>query len=170
MLDAAHTIQDGRGVPRARLRLALLVAGCVPVLLACSGAETASRDQAAADPLGHAITGGNPTMVVAARGTPLGVEVVTTLATRAEAGGGLSYEQATLGACLRTRATPGSAAGADERGTVETEAVPCPDGVVPVADGVSVEATTTDLRTRQSDVPRPDPRGCLSGSDECVGG
>ena len=90
---------------------------------------------------------------------------------RAEAGGGLAYDQATIGACLRTRATPGSAAGdAGERGTVDTEAVPCPDGIVPTVDGGPVESVTTDLRTWRSAVPRSGPQGCLSGSGECTGG
>ena len=196
MLDGTRKVRDGFGVARSRLRLALLLAVFVPLLLACGSAETAtdraatllaqgadqahqraleertadpaSRDQAAADRLGYAITGGNPTMVVAANGTPLGIDVVTTVGARAQAGGGLSYEQVTLGACLRTTATPGSAAiGARGRGTVETEAVACPDGTMPIADGAPVEATTTDLRTRRSDVPRRGPRGCLRGSHDC---
>lgn len=128
-------------------------------------------DVAAADRLGYAITGGNATSVVSASVTPDGVEVITTAGVRAQVGGGLSYQQATLGACLLTRATPGSPGGdVGERGTVSTEAVPCPDGVVPVADSAPVELTTTELNGLRSPVLRPDPAPCLTGSGDCVGG
>jgi len=134
-------------------------------------ADPSSRDEAAAHSLARAVTGGNITAVVSADVTSLGVELITTLGVRAEAGGGLSYEQAALGACLRTTALPGSVSGeADGRGTVRTQAVPCPDGVVPVADGAPVEAVTTALQPRRSDVPAPRTNGCLSGSEDCAGG
>lgn len=197
MLSALRTNPDSPGAARTRRRLVLL-AGCVPVLVACSSADTAtrqaaalleqtaerahqralaeraedpaSRDQAAADRLGETIAG-DPTAVVAATPTADGVEVVTTVGARAQAGGGLSYETATLGACLRTTATPGTAAGdPGERGTVTTEAVSCPDRTVPIADSAPVDAITTDLPRLRSDVPRPEPRGCLSGSGDCAGG
>lgn len=134
-------------------------------------ADPTGVDAAAADRLGYAITGGNATHVVSATVTPDGVEVVTTVGARAQVGGGLFYEQATLGACLLTRATPGSLTGdVGERGTVSTEAVPCPDGVVPVVDSAPVGATTTEVQGLRSPVPRPVPPPCLSGSDDCEGG
>lgn len=134
-------------------------------------ADPAGVDVAAADRLGYALTGGNAKNVVSASVTPDGVEVLTTAGVRAQVGGGLSYEQATLGACLLTRATPGSRTGdIGKRGTVSTEAVPCPDGIVPVADSAPVEATTTELQDLRSPVPRPDPAPCSSGSGDCVGG
>jgi hypothetical protein len=132
-------------------------------------ADPTGVDAAAAERLGYAITGGNATSVVSATVTPDGVEVVTTVGARAQVGGGLFYERATLGACLLTRATSGSLTGdAGERGTVSTEAVPCPDGVVPVVDSAPVEATTTEVQGLRSPVPRPVSPPCLSGSD-CKG-
>lgn len=134
-------------------------------------ADPTRVDAAAADRLGYAITGGNEAGVVSATVTPDGVEVVTTIGVRAGVGGGLSYDQATLGACLLTHATPGAVTGdIGERGTVTTEAVPCPDSVVPVADSAPVEATTTELQGLSSPVPRPVSPPCLSGSGDCVGG
>ena len=139
--------------------------------LAERAADPAGRGQAAADRLASAISGGNAALVLSAQEMAGGVEVVTTIGARAEAEGGLAYDQATIGACLRTRATLGSAAGdAGERGTVDTEAVPCPDGLVPVVDGGPVSSMTTDLRAWRSAVPRPGPQGCMSGSGECTGG
>ena len=199
MLVGTREVCDGFGVARSRRRRASLLVVLAPLLLACGTAETAtdraatllvrsadqahqraleeraadpaSRDQAAADRLGYAVTGGNRALVVEAKGTLSGIEVLTTVGARAQAGGGLSYEQATLGACLRTTATAGSTAGgARGRGTVQTEAVPCPDGTVPIAGSAPVEATTTDLRTHRSDVSSSHPRRCLGGSDDCPGG
>lgn len=134
--------------------------------------DPAAADAAAADRLGYAITGGNAAYVVSATVTPDGVEVVTMAGVRAEVGGGLSYEQVTLGACLRVHATAGSLTGdVGERGTVSTEAVSCPDGVVPVfAEGAPVEATTTEVKRLDSPVPRPDPAPCFSGSGDCESG
>ncbi len=130
-------------------------------------ADPTGVDAAAADRL----AGGNATNVVSATVTPDGVEVVTTVGVRAEVGGGLFYEQTTLGACLLTRATPGSPTGGiGERGSVTTEAVPCPDGVVPVVDSAPVEATTTQVEGLRSPVPRPVSPPCFSGSDDCEGG
>lgn len=139
--------------------------------LAERAADPAGRGQAAADRLASAVSGGNAALVLSAQETSGGVEVVTTIGARAETGGGLAYEQAIVGACLRTRATPGSAAGdAGERGTVNTQGVPCPDGIVPAVDGSPVDSVITDLRARRSAVPGPGPQGCLSGSGECTGG
>lgn len=189
-----------RGGVRRRARVALLVSATALVTACASGvtgdavdqaetdlaqqllrvheralseraADPTGVDTAAADRLGYAITGGNATNVVSATVTPDGVEVVTTAGVRAQVGGGLSYEQATLGACLLTRATPGSLTGdVGQRGTVSTEAVPCADGVVPVVDSAPVEATTTQVQGQRSPVPRPDPAPCLSGSGDCEGG
>lgn len=133
-------------------------------------ADPTGVDAAAADRLGIAITGGNAN-VVSATATSDAVEVVTTVGVRAEVGGGLFYEQTTLGACLLTGATPGSPTGGiGERGIVTTEAVPCADGVVPVVDSAPVEATTTELQGLRSPVPRPVSPLCFSGSDDCEGG
>lgn len=134
-------------------------------------ADPTARDAAAAERLGDAITGGNATNVVSATVTAEGVAVVTTVGVSAEVGGGLFYEQAALGACLRTRATPGSPTGdVGQGGTVFTEAVPCPEGVLPVVESRPVNATTTDLQTLHTSVPRPAPPPCFSGSGDCVGG
>lgn len=134
-------------------------------------ADPAGVDGAAADRLGRAITGGNWASVVSATSSPDAVEILTTAGARAWVGGGLSYQEATSGACFLTRATPGSRAGnVGERGTVSTEAVPCPDGVVPVVDSAPVEVTTTDVPGRRSSVPRPVSPGCPSGSGDCRGG
>jgi hypothetical protein len=92
--------------------------------------------------------------VVSATATADGVGVLITVGVNAELGGGLFYEQASLGACLQTRATSGAFTGdVGERGTVSTEAVACPDGVVPVTDGQPVEATTTVIEGLRSPVP-----------------
>lgn len=135
------------------------------------GADPTADDRAAADRLGYAITRGNATSVVSATATRDGVEVVTTVGVRAEVGGGMFSEQATLGACLRTQATSGSLTGdVGERGTVSTDAVPCPDGVVPVVESRPVDATTSELQGLRSSVPRRGPAPCISGSGDCVGG
>jgi hypothetical protein len=108
-------------------------------------ADPTADDRAAADRLGYAITRGNATSVVSATATRDGLEVVTAVGVRAEVGGGMFAEQATLGACLRTQATSGSLTGdVGERGTVSTEAVPCPDGVVPVVESRPVDAGARD--------------------------
>jgi hypothetical protein len=135
--------------------------------LAERAADPTGRDQAAADRLGYAVSGGNAAVVISATVVDGGVEVVTMLGARAETGGGLSYEQATVGACVRTRATPGALA-ADEggRGTVVTEPVACPEGAAPAP----VDALAAGLDTLRSDVPRPEPGGCLGGSGDCPGG
>ena len=115
MLDAWCTSPDEHTVARGRMPLALLLTGCLPLVAACGtsatagegaatrleqnvaevhrralaerAAEPASRDQAAADRLGRAVSRGNATVVVTASTTPLGVEVVTTVGVRDEAGG-----------------------------------------------------------------------------------
>ena len=151
--------------------LAERLAGVHEQALRERSADPTGVDAAAADRLGYAITGGNATQVVSATVTPDGVEVVTTVGVRAQVGGGLSYEQVTLGACLRTRATPGSPTGdVGERGSVSTEAVRCPDGVVPAVDSAPVEATTTEVEGLRAPVPRPRSPQCMSGSDDCGGG
>lgn len=134
-------------------------------------ADPERRDQAAADRLAAAISGGNPGLVIASTTTRDGVEVLSLLSARGQVGGGGSYHQATLGACLRTRAWPGSAdAAAGGRGTVVTEAVRCPEGAARLVGGLPVDAFTTELRTLRSDVPPPKQAPCLSGSGDCVGG
>jgi hypothetical protein len=134
-------------------------------------ADPTAIDAVAADRLAYAITGGNEAYVVSATVTPDGMEVVTTVGVRAHVGGGMSYDEATLGACLRTQATAGSLTGdVGERGTVSTEAVPCPDDVVPVAASAPVDATTTELQGLRGPVPRPRAAPCFSGSGDCVGG
>jgi len=134
-------------------------------------ADPASRDQAAADRLAQALTGGNATALISSAATPDGVEVVTATGAGAEVGGGLSYEETTLGTCVRTRATSGSPrGGAGERGTVTTEPVVCPDGVVPLVEGHAVAAMTTDLDALRRPVPTPAPQACVSGTGACPGG
>lgn len=161
----AESVQD-----RAAAHLAQGMGEAHERALAERANDPASRGAAAADRLGNAISEGDNSRVVAATATPTTVEVVTTLGVRAEKGGGLTYEQATLGACLRIRATPGVNTGDADRGTVETAAVPCPEGTVMPADGAPVEAMTTDLPTLRSAVPAPEPEPCFSGSGDCVGG
>ena len=168
-LAACGTTEDAAG--RSAQELASGAEQAHQRALAERAADPAGRGQAAADRLASAVSGGNAALVLSAQETSGGVEVVTTIGARAGTGGGLAYEQATVGACLRTRATPGSAAGdAGERGTVNTQAVPCPDGIVPAVDGSPVESVITDLRARRSAVPGPGPQGCLSRAGECTGG
>lgn len=169
-LVTACTTASG-AVDQARTDLARQVAQAHERALSERTADPSAVDAEAAYRLGYAITGGNAASVVSTTATPDGVEAVTTSGVRAEAGGGLSYAQTSLGACLRTRATRGSPTGeAGERGTVSTEAIPCPEGVVPVVEGASVEATTLELTGLRSFVPRPSSAPCLSGSGDCVGG
>lgn len=195
LIGAGPRRRTERPLPRA---LAVLVAGCVPLLAGCGAQDAAAvakerladgmreahqralaaraadptaRGQAAADRLGYAVTGGNSASLVSAAAIPAGVEVVTLLGARAQTGGGLSYDQTTVGACVRTRATPGSeTADAGGRGTVVTEPVPCPAGAVPTVEGRPVDAVAAGLRTLRSDVPRPEPGGCLGDSGDCPGG
>lgn len=170
LVAACATARD-EAVDRAQNQVARQFAQAHERALSERAADPVAVDAAAADRLGYAITGGNATSVVSATVTPDGVEVVTTVGARAHAGGGLSYENASLGACLRTQATPGSPTGdVGERGTVSTEAVPRPDGVVPISESAPVEATTTELQGLSSPVPRPVSPPCLSGSGDCVGG
>ncbi len=134
-------------------------------------ADPAAVDTAAADNLADALTGGNPASLVSTAVTAEGVEVLTTAGVRVEEGGGLFYEQATLGACLLTSATAGSSAGdVGERGTVTTEAVACPAGMTPVVDSAPVQATTIEVERLESPVPMSRPAPCFSGSDDCEGG
>lgn len=169
-LVTACATASGAG-DQAQTDLAKQVAQAHERALSERTADPTAVDAEAAYRLGYAVTGGNATSIVSTTATPDGVEAVTTSGVRTEAGGGLSYAQTSLGACLRTRATPGSATGdAGERGTVSTEAVPCPDGVVPVVESAPVEATTIELTGLRSPVPRPSTAPCLSGSGDCVGG
>lgn len=134
-------------------------------------ADPTAGGATAAESLGQAITGGSTENVVSTTVTDEGLEVVTTIGVRTQAGGGLSYEQVSLGACLRTRTTPGSPS--EEigfGGTVSTEAVVCPSGVLPVAEGAPVDATTTQLHRLSTPVPEGTGQPCPSGSGECAGG
>jgi hypothetical protein len=125
----------------------------------------------AAERLGRAVTGGNAANVVSTTATDEGLEVITTIGVRTQVGGGLSYVQVSLGACLRTRATPGAPSGEGGlRGTVSTEAVACPDGVLPLAEGVPVDATSTQLDRLRTPVPADIGRPCPSGARYCSGG
>jgi hypothetical protein len=74
-----------------------------------------------------------------------------------ESGGGLSYEQVSVGACLRVTIRAGT--GGDDRGSVRTEAVGCPEGTLfDTEKGVEdVLVVTTDLESRSDDVGRPPP-------------
>lgn len=167
----ASGVTASDAVDQAETALALRLTQAHERALRERAADPTAIDAAAGDRLAYAITGGNAAYVVSATVTPEGVEVVTTVGVRAHVGGGMSYEAATLGVCLRTQAAAGSLTGdAGERGTVSTEAVPCPDSVVPVADSAPVDATTTDLRELYSPVPRPRAAPCFSGSMDCVGG
>ena len=130
--------------------------------------DPAAVDTAAAQNLAYTLTGGNPASLVSTAVTADGVQAITTAGVRIEEGGGLSYQQATLGVCLLTSATAGSPTGdVGERGTVTTEAVACPDGVTPIVDSAPVEATTIEIDHLQSPVPMPRPTPCLSGSGDC---
>jgi hypothetical protein len=160
----------GEAVDQAATDLAQQVVRGHERTLSERAADPTAVDAAAADRLGIAITGGNAN-VVSATATSDAVEVVSTAGVRVEVGGGLFYEQTTLGACLLTRATPGSPTGGiGERGIVTTEAAPCAAGVVPVVDSAPVEATTTQVEVLRGPVPRPVSPLCLSGSDDCEGG
>ncbi|MCC2321685.1 hypothetical protein [Cellulomonas xiejunii] len=100
------------------------------------------------------------------------VELVVAIAMRAldDAGG---YGEGMVGACMRTTATTGSADGAvGERGHVTTEEVDCPDGLVPVREGVEARIVT-GLPEGSDDVPLPVEdvdMTCYSGSGDCPGG
>jgi len=82
-----------------------------------------------------------------------------------ESGGGLSYEQVSVGACVLVTVRFGE--GGSDRGSVTTEPVRCPEGVqFDTEKGVhTVDVVTTDLETRSDDVgePPPDRSVCLSG-------
>ena len=161
----------GDAAAQAQVSLAQEVARAHERALGERAADPTAADTAAAERLGIAVTGGNPAFLVAAAATSDGVEVITTVGARAQVGGGLFYEQATSGVCLLTSATPGSPTGqVGERGTVSTEAVPCPGGVVPLVDSAPVEAVTTDLQRLQGPVPGARAAPCSSGSGDCVGG
>jgi hypothetical protein len=74
------------------------------------------------------------------------------------------------GACVLVLIRYGD--GGDDRGTVRTEPVPCPEGSEILSDeGYPVDALTTDLDGRMDDVPEKpyDPPVCYSGGD-CSGG
>jgi hypothetical protein len=134
-------------------------------------ADPTAVDAAAADRLAASLSGGDPKLLVSARTTGESVEVVTTVGVRAHSSG-FSSADTSLGACLLTTVTPGSLTGdTGERGTVSTEPVPCPEGVVPVAEGSPVEAITTEAERLESPVPRPRTRPCHSGgSNDCESG
>lgn len=82
-----------------------------------------------------------------------------------ESGGGLSYEQVSIGACVMVTVRFGE--GGSDRGSVTTEPIQCPEGVqFDTEKGVqSVDVVTTDLTTRSDDVgePPPDRSVCHSG-------
>jgi hypothetical protein len=88
-----------------------------------------------------------------------------------ESGGGWTYDQRTLGACLRVTAEPGDPHGdVGQRGSVTTVPVPCADARWPTVSSSPVDAVTTDLDTLSDDVPRADPRPCWGTSGYCPGG
>lgn len=145
----------GDAASRAEADLAQSLVKVHEKALDVRAADPAAVDAAAAENLGYALTGGNPTFVVSAAVTADGLEVVTMVGVRVETGGGLSYEQLTLGTCVLTSATAGSPAeDVGGRGAVTTESVSCPDGVTPLVNSAPVEATTTELERLESPVPR----------------
>ncbi|TFV60498.1 UNVERIFIED_ORG: hypothetical protein E4P37_19470 [Bacillus sp. AZ43] len=78
---------------------------------------------------------------------------------------------ASLGACVSVVVRTGE--GGDDRGSVRSEAVACPEGTeILDDDGNPVDAFTTDLDGRRDDVPEPpyDPPVCMSGGDCSRGG
>jgi len=75
------------------------------------------------------------------------------------------------GACVLVVIRDGD--GGEDRGTVRTEPVPCPEGTEVLSDeGRPVDSLTTDLDGRMDDVPEPpyDPPVCHSGGDCSRGG
>jgi len=100
------------------------------------------------------------------------VVLVEAIGVRAQRGGGLSYEQRSLAACLEVTVEPGE--GGRDRGHVRTEPVDCPDGVE-VRDTMWVEGSaqdlTTDLDGRSDSVPEPEPdRAVCHSGDDCTQG
>ena len=97
------------------------------------------------------------------------VTFLRTIDAKVETGGGLWYEQVSLGACVEVVVEYGD--GGDDRGTVTTEPVACPAGTdLPGADGPA--GTVTDLDGRSDDVGVPPyvPPVCYSGGDCSRGG
>jgi hypothetical protein len=78
---------------------------------------------------------------------------------------------ASLGACVEVTVRAGD--GRDDRGSVRTEPVPCPDGTeIRADDGYPAQRLTTDLEGHEDDVgPKPYDRPvCYSGGDCSEGG
>jgi hypothetical protein len=97
------------------------------------------------------------------------VTFLRTIDARVETGGGLWYEQVSLGACVEV--VVGYGAGGDDRGTVRTEPVACPAGTeLPGTRGPA--GTVPDLDGRSDDVGLPPyvPPVCHSGGDCSRGG
>ena len=111
----------------------------------------AAIDRITDDPLHSSVEGDRITLVL-----DIGVRV--------EAGGGLFYESASIGACVLVGIQAGDDDG--DRGSVLTAPVDCPDGTVVENDrGGTADTLTTDLEWRWDDVPEPEPHyePCISG-------
>ncbi|MGY2067788.1 hypothetical protein [Blastococcus sp. SYSU DS0619] len=98
------------------------------------------------------------------------ITLVRTIATEIEEGGGWSYTQYSVGACIEIRIEAGT--GGSDRGHVQTEPVECPPGVVVEFEGGPVDEVITDLDGRSDDVEEPpyDPPVCISGQPCTEGG
>ncbi|GAA2727129.1 hypothetical protein [Cellulomonas aerilata] len=93
---------------------------------------------------------------------PIGVQV--------ERGGGLLAEDASAGACLRVTM---SGPDGDDLGRVRTEAVPCPDGLVPTTGaGGQADVVDLDLGVLDDVVDDGDrqPGTCFGTTGDCAGG
>ena len=170
LLAGCSSVTTSEASDRAHASLRRLAVHVHERALSERAGDPTAAGAAAARRLGDAVTGGNPASLVSAKVTANGVEVVTTIGVQTEVGGGLGYEQTTLGACLLISATTAPDGDITERGTVSTEAIPCPDGVVPLVDSAPVETTTMALERVSSAVPTPKRRPCSSGSGNCESG
>jgi hypothetical protein len=115
------------------------------------------------DPYGYALS-------AAAEGDT--ITLVHAVGSVVETGGGLSYEQVSVGACIQVSIRAGD--GGDDHGSVTTEAVACPEGTRFRTEkgDTGVDVVSTDLDGRSDDVGEPPPRRsvCLSGELCTVGG
>jgi hypothetical protein len=100
------------------------------------------------------------------------VEVVLTVASSAENGGGLSYTQAVVGACIAIEVVPGDGVEDGHRGQVTTTTVPCPAGLEPENGGSAASQVERDFGVLHDDVPAEShvPGPCYGTTGDCPGG
>jgi hypothetical protein len=116
----------------------------------------------ALDPYGHALETSTG---------PGSVSLVLPISVRRIDGGGRSYRETSLGACIRIVVRAGT--GGTDRGGVTTGPVDCPVGGPALRDaGMDADVLTTALDPRSDDVGEPahDPSECLSGEVCTEGG